>query len=167
METKSKSQSKQTFLYFDQVNFKEQVVSSFLAADIPLHKLNHPSLQSLFARMEKVLSSETAARACVAKLASQKEEQIQELLRDKKNFLIVDEAEVAKQKYISVLVGSLDAPNQTFLVNCHPLDSGRNVNSSIVLHTADDILGQLEIKRENFSLFLTDAAQYMSSAGKT
>ena len=33
LETKSKSQSKQTFLQLDQVNFKEQVVSSFLAAD--------------------------------------------------------------------------------------------------------------------------------------
>ena len=117
--------------------------------------------------MGKVLPSETAARACVAKLASQNEEQIQELLRDKKKILIMDETEVAKQKYISVLVGSLDAPNQTFLVNCHPLDSGRNVNRCIILHTVDDILRQLEIKRENFSLFLTDAARYLSSAGKT
>ena len=73
LETESKSQSKQTFLHFDQVNFKEQVVSLFLAADIPLHKLNHPSLKSMFARMGKVLPSETTARACVAKLASQKE----------------------------------------------------------------------------------------------
>ena len=31
----------------------------------------------------------------------------------------------------------------------------------------DDILRQLEIKRENFSLFLADAARYMSSAEKT
>ena len=31
----------------------------------------------------------------------------------------------------------------------------------------DDILRQLEIKRENFSLFLTDAARYMSLAGNT
>ena len=85
-ETESKSQSKQIFLQLHQVNFKEQVVSSFLAADIPLHKLNHSSLKSLFATMGKVLPSETAARACVAKLASQKEEQIQELLRDKKFF---------------------------------------------------------------------------------
>ena len=79
----------------------------------------------------------------------------------------MDEAEIAKQKYISVLVGSLDAPNQTFLVDCHPLDSGSNVNSSIILHTVNDILRQLEIKRENFSLILTDAARYMSLAGKT
>ena len=47
--------------------------------------------------MGKVLPSEIAARACVAKLVSQKEKQIQELLRDKHFFLIVDEAEVAKQ----------------------------------------------------------------------
>ena len=87
----------------------------------------------------------TAARACVCKLASQKE-QIQELLCDK-NFLYVDEAEGAKQKYINVLVGSLDAPNPTILVDCHPLDSGSNVYSSIIPHTVDDILRQLEIKR--------------------
>ena len=107
-----------------------------------------------------MLPSETAAQACVAELASQNEEQIQKLLRDKKIFLIVDEVEVAKQKYIGVLVGSLDAPNQTFLFNCHPLDSGRNVNSSTIPHTVDDVLRQLEIKRENFSLFWTDAARY-------
>ena len=64
-------------------------------------------------------------------------------------------------------MGSLDAPNPTLLVDCHPLDSGSNVNSSIILHTVDDILRQLEIKRENFSLFLIDAARYMSLAGKT
>ena len=86
LETKSKFQSKQTFLQLDQVNFKEQVVSSFLAADISLHKLNHPSLKSLFATIGKELPSETAAQACVAKLASQKEKQIHELLRDKKFF---------------------------------------------------------------------------------
>ena len=56
--------------------------------------------------MGKVLSWETAARASVAKLASQKE-QIQELLRDEKKITIVDEAEVGKQKYINVLVGTL------------------------------------------------------------
>ena len=88
METKNKSQSKQTFLQLDQVNFKEQVVSPFLAADIPLHKFNHPSLKSLFATMGKVLPAETAARACVAKLVSQKEEQIEVLLHFvTKNFL--------------------------------------------------------------------------------
>ena len=79
----------------------------------------------------------------------------------------MDEAEIVKQKYISVLVGSLDAANQTFLIDCHPIDSASNVNSSIILHTVDDTLQQLEIKRKNFSMFLTGAARYMSLAGKT
>ena len=46
-------------------------------------------------------------------------------------------------------------------------DSGSNVDSSIFLHSEDDILRHLEIKCENFSLFLTDAAWYTSLAGKT
>ena len=60
------------------------------------------------------------------------------------------EAEVAKQKYINVLVGTFDATNQTFLVDCHPLGSKSNVNSSIIQHIADDILRQPEIEREIF-----------------
>ena len=122
LETNNKSQSKQTFLRLDQTNFKEKVVSSFLAADIPLHKLNHPSLKSLFATMGKVLPAETAAWASVAELAYKKEEQIRELLFDKRIFLIAEEAEVAKRKYINVLVGSLDTPN-----DCLSLESGSNV----------------------------------------
>ena len=76
LDTKSKPQSKQTFSQLDQVNFKEQVVFSFLAVDIQFHQLNHSSLKSLFAAMKKVLPSETVAPACVAKLASLKEQQI-------------------------------------------------------------------------------------------
>ena len=64
-------------------------------------------------------------------------------------------------------MGSLDASNQIFFVDCRPLESGSNVNSSIILHNVDEILRQLEIKRKNFLLFLTDAARYMSLAGKT
>ena len=79
----------------------------------------------------------------------------------------MDEAEVAKRKYINVLVGSLDTPNDTFLIDCFPLESGSNVNSSIILHIVDDILRPLETKRENFASLLTDAARYMSLAGRT
>ena len=63
---------------------KNKFCLSVLAADIPLHKLNHPFLKSLFAVMGKILLLKTAARACVAKLASQKEEQIQDF--GKKSF---------------------------------------------------------------------------------
>ena len=71
---RDKEQSKQTFLQLDEVSFKEQVVFSFFPADIPLHKLNHPSLKSLLATKGKVLFLEIATQACVAKLASQKDD---------------------------------------------------------------------------------------------
>ena len=71
-------------------------------------------------------------------------------------------------KSILVCLWAAEMPtNQTFLVDCRPFDSGSNVNSSIILHTVDDILRQLEIKRETFSLFLADAARCISLAGKT
>ena len=79
----------------------------------------------------------------------------------------MNEAKVVKQKYINVLWGSLYDPNETFLVDCHLLDNGSYVYSRIILNTVDDILQQLEIKRENFSLFLTNAARNMSLAEKT
>ena len=65
-----------------------------------------------------------------------------------------------------MLVVGLDAPNQTFFIDCHPLDSVSNLNNSIILRTVDDILRQLEIKHENFLLFLSDAAQYIFLVGK-
>ena len=81
--TTSSFQGKQTYIQLDPANFQRKVLSLFLAADIPLHKLNHLVLKSLFVAMGKPLPSETAARASVAQLASQKEEKVRELLLEK------------------------------------------------------------------------------------
>ena len=91
--------------------------------------------------------------------------------------MIVDEAEVDKQKYFNVIVGSLDIQNETLLIECLPLESSSNVNSSILLHTVDELLRQLRTvdellrqlrtKQENFALLVTDAVWFMSLAGKT
>ena len=73
---------------------------------------------------------------------------------------------MAKQKYITILVGSLDTPDKTFLIECLPLESTSNVSCNIILHTVDDVLRQLGTKRENFALLITDDARYMSLSGK-
>ena len=101
LKRNNRFQDKQSFLQSYKLNFKEKLVSSFLSANIPLHKFNHLALKSLCATMEKVLSFEIAALASVFQLASQKENHIRELLH---YFLIVDEAVVARatQKYISM-----------------------------------------------------------------
>ena len=76
----------------------------------------------------------------------------------------MDKAEVAKQKYIYVLVDSLEIPTDTCWIKCLPLESC--VSSSYILHTVDSVLRQLDTKRENLALLLTDADRYISLAGK-
>ena len=66
---------------------------------------------------------------------------------------------MGKQKYIFVLVGSLDTPNETFFNECLPFESSSNVYSNVILHTVDNVLRQLRTKQENFALLLTDAAR--------
>ena len=73
---KADLQGKQIFLEPDQLNFKEKFVSPHLAADIPLHKLNHPDLKYLFATMGKLLLSQIEAGASDAQSALQKQNQI-------------------------------------------------------------------------------------------
>ena len=51
----------------------------------------------------------------LGKFASLEEDNNQKLLRDKRIFF-VGEAEVIKQKYINTLVGGLDVPSETFLI---------------------------------------------------
>ena len=38
--------------------------------------------------------------------------------------------------------------------------------TTVAIHTVDDILRKLEIKRKNFAMFLSDAARYMSLANR-
>ena len=72
-----------------------------------------------------------------------------------------------KQNCNNVLEGNLYTSTKAFLIECLPLESSRSVNGSIILHTVDNVLRQVGTKQETFTLLLTDAARYMSLAGKT
>ena len=52
--------------------------------------------------------------------------------------MVVDEADVAGQKYVNVLVGCLEAPTKTFLIDCIPRNE--SMNSRTIVHTVDDTL---------------------------
>ena len=97
-----------------------KLASSFLAADISLYKLNHPALEFLFAAMGKSLPSETAARTKRYSISIPKRGKYSTTTSVQKSFLIVDEAKVAKQKYINAEVSNLDTPKETFLIECLP-----------------------------------------------
>ena len=60
-----REQARQVFVKPPSCQFIKKVVSAFLATNIPLYKLNNPSLKSLFKSLGKELPSETAARNIV------------------------------------------------------------------------------------------------------
>ena len=109
--------------------------------------------------------SESACRKQVNDLASQESERIKKLLTIKLIFLVVDESDVAGQKYVNVLAGLMEEPNKTYLISCSPLSG--NPNSSNICTIVDDCLKEMGITREMFPLLLSDGAKYMPKAGDT
>ena len=91
-------------------------------------------------------------------------EKIKFYVQEKPTFLIVDEAEIAGEKYVNIIVGTLESPKRTFLLDCIPLESA--ANSDVILRIVDAAIPSLQVSRTNFNLLLSDAAPHMLSAGK-
>ena len=151
-------QLQQQFIPTSKNNFKRNLVESFMAADIPLFKLRHPQIVSLFGNLGQAVPSESACREHVMLLADAEPSRIKQILKDKKVFMVVDESEVNKMKFLNVLVGDTEFPEKTYLVDCSIIE---NVNQTTVSSKIDDCLRILEIPRENFVLLISDAASYM------
>ena len=69
-----------------------------------------------------------------------------------------------KTKFIIVIVGDIDVPEKTYLIECCVTET---VNQSIICMKIDDILHKLNITRENFLLLLSNAASYMTACTAT
>ena len=82
-----------------------------MAADIPLHKLEHPSIHHLFKSIGKSCPSETSSRQYVPQLFSELQARIVEYVAHKKTFIIVDVSDVSGSKFFNILVGDLDDPS--------------------------------------------------------
>ena len=105
VQVEANSKVKQTFLPVGKRDFTPKLVNAFLAADIPLHKLQNAKIRALFNDLQQPVPSEAACRAHVDTLARQQLQQIKSLLTGKNVFMVVDESEVAKNKYVNILVG--------------------------------------------------------------
>ena len=151
------SNSQSFLLPQSQKDFTKQVVTAFLEADIPLYKLQHSSIKTLFSlTLGHHCPSESACRKQVNDLAGQESERIKKLLTRKPIFLVIDESDLSGQKYVNVLAGLMKEPNKTYLIACSPLNG--NPNSSNICTIVDDCLKEMGITREVFLLLLSDAA---------
>ena len=141
-------------------DISSSIIKAFLESDIPLHKLRHPSIISLFVKMGYETPSESKARHEVKKIAEKQRTNIKNKLLNKPIFLIVDETQNNNIKYVHVLAGNLEEPNTSYLVKCKQVD---NSNSSTITHIIDDVIKFYEINRDNFVLLISDSARYMVS----
>lgn len=110
-----------------QEDFTTKVTSAFLAADIPLYKLNNPSIKRLFEHMRHRPPSVFSCRARVSSLAEKEFERICDLLSGKQVFIVIDEAEVCGSKFINTLIGDVTKPTSVYLASCKV----RNVHNEL------------------------------------
>ena len=101
----AENEPRQTLLRAEKVRkgqgFVDRVLTSFLSADIPLHKLNNPEVKSRFQFMGYNAPSECCCRSRVTSMAEKETLRIQNLLKGKNIFMVIDEVEVAGAKYIN------------------------------------------------------------------
>ena len=140
-------------------------MAAFLAADIPLWKLRNPQLRQLFASTGHPLPSDETCRSKVPELHQEEMARVKSILSGQLLFMIVDESEVSVNKYMNTLVGTLQDPQKSYMLECLPLAG--SADAQAVIHAVDDAISSLGCPREDFCLLITDAATYMISAAKT
>ena len=169
-------------------DYIDKVTAAFLSADIPLYNLNNPDLQALFKYVGQRVPSESACRKRIDDMVKLEVNRVRNILSDKvifmviddmvklevnrvRNilsdkviFMVIDEADVSGCKYMNTMVGDKDQPEATYLLHCKILDA--LPNQQTVIHAVDDAIRTLDTDRENFVLLLTDAARYMTTAGR-
>ena len=158
------SNKTQSFIPVIRKDFTEQLVKAFAASDIPLEKVQNQSLKNLFESLGQKLPSESTCRLKVHELSSKEDLQIKEKLLNKEVFFIMDGTDLNRKKFLHTLCGTLDDPSATYLIKCTILEA--SPTSQTILHEFDDIVKELNLKRENVDLLLSDAAAYICKAGK-
>lgn len=146
-------------------SFAYKVTMAFLNADIPLYKLRHEALRTLFEEIGNPLPSEFACRNIVKGIGESIEGRIIEVVRGENLFLVVDETEIMGKKIAHVLIGTIESPATTYLIECVVLSS--SPNAGMICQIIDDVLKKINANRNKFVLLISDAAPYMISAGKT
>lgn len=164
-QSSSATSSIQSFISApDQNDFSSRVTKAFLSADIPLHKLRNPELRNLFKSINNPLPAESVSRERVNFLYVEEIKRLTDHFLNKPVFIMADESEIRDVKYFNILVGLVEEPSKTYLVDCVP--STKSPDHKFVLQCLLDAIQFFQIKRSDFALFISDAAKYNILAGE-
>lgn len=138
-----------------------RVIEAFLAADIPLDKLEHKSLKDLFLNMNHPLPGKQACKSKLKSINCKLQETVAHRLRqyDANVFAFLHErASSDDSKHISIFMGTVIMPEITYLVhNEFVTSNGGVLDVRKVCQLIDDVLKKFDIPRNKFVLLLSNA----------
>ena len=68
-------------------------------------------------------------------------------------------------KFINILVGTLDDPQKTYLVNT--ISTTESVNNILITQVVNDTMHNIGVNKLDNILFISDAASYMTKTAET
>jgi hypothetical protein len=151
-----------------QVEFCNDLCRAFLAADIPLFKVNNEAIKQLFTKYTSrtVPEESTLRKAYVSPAYKDTLEHIRRAIGDSPVFIQVDETSKNDWKVAHCIVGTLksDGPATRFLLHCEELERTNNQTVSQFVLRSLALLWPSAIQFEKVLLFVSDAASYMKKA---
>ena len=90
---------------------------------------------------------------------------IKNKIKNKKIFSVVDESAIGNLKFINVLVGTLEDPQKTYLVDT--ISTTESVNNILITQVVNDTMHNIDVNKLDNILFISDAASYMNKAAET
>ena len=144
------------------LTFNTDLVEVFLKCDIPLNKLRIQCFKDFLIKFSLPTISQSTGNNMVKDIALRIQNEIIKNHTNKKIFMIIDESYLNEKYIVNILIGDINFPNKSYLVDCIVHDNP--VNSDVMIRVIDDAILKFNIIRQNFVLLISDAATYMIKA---
>ncbi len=144
--------SEPTFLTTRDANVTKIILSAFLSADIPLWKLRNIHVRNMFNALGHPAPSETTCRNQLNVIYQEEYLKIKKKLENKQIFFIADESFYKGTKFFNILVGDIEYPQKTYLVDSIIVEVSLDSDAVVDL-IKNSLLQNLEISQK-MSCFL-------------
>ncbi|PSN34280.1 hypothetical protein C0J52_22127, partial [Blattella germanica] len=152
--------------------FSYDLCQAFLSADIPLHKINNPTLKYFLAKYTRqhVPEETTLRKTYVGRCYNNVLSKLQIELADQFVWLSIDETTDYEGRFIAnIILGALNKEQKTipYLLNVCELPAANNVTVTQCVMDSLKLLWPFGIKYDQLLLFVTDEGSYMVKSGQT
>ena len=153
-----------------QSQFSLDLCNAFLAADVPLHKLESEELRKFFEKYcpkQQLPVSSTLRLNYIESIYENKLECIRSFVADKAIWISLDETMDVKGRFVAhTIEGTMETTgSKSFLLHAECLDKTNSSTISQVFMKTLAILWPDGVRHDKVHLFLTDGAKYVKKAG--